>query len=130
MKEKRRSLLVRLAIWTWSWVITAAIATFGPQFIWNNHEGITALAIAVNLINGIAMIIANRRLFDHYDELERKLHLESMGLTLGLTVIVGLAYSMLDQTNLITSDAEIGILIGFMGITYLITLLINRRRFL
>jgi len=76
------------------------------------------------------MILANRKLFNHYDELERKIHLESLALTLGLTVIVGLTYSLLDQTNLIPFDAEIGIIIGFVGLTYMITLLINRKRYL
>ena len=75
------------------------------------------------------MILANRKLFNHYDELERKIHLESLALTLGLTVIVGLSYSLLDQVNLIPFDAEIGILIGFVGLTHMITLLINRKRY-
>ena len=75
------------------------------------------------------MILANRKLFNHYDELERKIHLEAMALTLGLTVISGLTFSLLDQANLIPFDAEIGILVGFVGLTYLITLLINRKRY-
>ena len=75
------------------------------------------------------MILANRKLFNHYDELERKIHLESLALSLGLTVVVGLSYSLLDQTNLISFDAEIGNLVLFVGVTYLITLLINRKRY-
>ena len=130
MKEERKKRTIRLAIWTWTWVATLAVATFGPKFIWENSTLWTTLAICINLINGVLMILANRSLFNHYDELERKIHLESMGLTLGATVIVGLSYSLLDQTNLITSDAEISYLITFMSVTYLITLLINRKRYL
>jgi peptidoglycan/LPS O-acetylase OafA/YrhL len=111
-------------------VATLAIATFGPKFIWDDHTTLTTLAIVTNLVNGVLMIMANRKLFNHYDELERKIHLESLALTLGLTVIVGLTYSLLDQTNLIPNDAEIGILVGFVGLTYLTTLLINRKRYL
>ena len=130
MKEERKKRTIRLAIWTWTWVATLAVATFGPIFIWENSILWTTLAICINLINGVLMILANRSLFNHYDELERKIHLESMGLTLGATVIVGLSYSLLDQTNLITSDAEISYLIMFMSVSYLITLLINRKRYL
>ena len=130
MKEERKKRTFRLAIWTWTWVITLAAATFGPIFIWENSTLWTSLAICINLINGVLMILANRSLYNHYDELERKIHLESMSLTLGATVIVGLSYSLLDQTNLITSDAEISYLIMFMSVTYLITLLINRKRYL
>lgn len=130
MKEERRKHLINLGLWTWSWVATLAIATFGPIFIWEDHKALTTLAIITNLSNGILMILANRKLFNHYDELERKIHLESLALSLGLTIIVGLTYSLLDQTNLIPFDAEIGVLVGFVGVTYMITLLVNRKRYL
>ena len=130
MKEERKKHLLNLGLWTWSWVATLAIATFGPKFIWDDHLALTTLAILTNLVNGVLMILANRKLFNHYDELERKIHLESLALTLGLTVIVGLSYSLLDLTNLIPFDAEIGILVGFVGVTYMTTLLINRKRYL
>lgn len=130
MKEERKKHLINLGLWTWSWVATLAIATFGPKFIWDDHLALTTLAILTNLVNGVLMILANRKLFNHYDELERKIHLESLALTLGLTVIVGLSYSLLDLTNLIPFDAEIGILVGFVGVTYMTALLINRKRYL
>ena len=129
MKEERKKYLLNLGLWTWSWVATLAIATFGPKFIWDDHTVLTTFAILTNLVNGVLMILANRKLFNHYDELERKIHLESLALTLGLTVIVGLTYSLLDQVNLIPFDAEKGILVGFVGLTYMITLLINRKRY-
>ncbi|WP_246062531.1 hypothetical protein [Mesohalobacter halotolerans] len=121
---------IKLAVWTWSWVATLAIATFGPRFIWDDHQLLTVLAILTNLANGVMMIIANRKYFNIMDELQRKIHLESLAITLGLAVVVGLSFSLLDQTNLITFDAEIGFLVGFIGITYLITLFINRSRYL
>jgi len=130
MKAERKKRTIRLAIWTWSWVATLAIATFGPMFIWNEHQGFTIIAIGINLINGILMILANRHLFNHFDELERKIHLESLAFTLGASLVVGLSYSLLDQTNIIKGDAEISFLVGFMGITYMIALLINRKRYL
>jgi len=130
MKEERKKRLIRLAIWTWSWVATLAVATFGPKYIWEENTFWTTLTIGLNLVNGVLMISANRSLFNHYDELERKIHLESMGLTLGLTVVTGLSYSLLDQTNLISSNAEISFLVMFISITYLVTLMINRKRYL
>ena len=129
MKEERKKHLINLGLWTWSWVATLAIATFGPKFIWDDHRALTILAIITNLANGLLMILANRKLFNHYDELERKIHLESLALTLGLTVIVGLTYSLMDQSNIIPFEAEIGILVGFVGLTYMITLLINITRY-
>lgn len=130
MKEERKKRTLQLAFWTWTWVITLAMATFGPKILWAENNLLTALAIGINLANGIGMILANRKLFNHYDELERKIHLESMAFTLGASVVVGLSYSLIDQTNLINADAEIGFLVMFIGITYMMALLINRKRYL
>lgn len=129
MKKTRKRNLRQLAAWTWSWVATMAIATFGPLYIWDDHTLLTVLAVAVNFVNGILMIIANRKLFNNFDELERKIHLESLALTLGLAVVVGLSYSLLDTTNLIAYDAEISNLVLFIGVTYIIFITINTRRY-
>ena len=130
MKEERKKHLKNLGLWTWSLVASMALATFGPKFIWEDQIALTAIAILLNLAIGVLMILANRKVFNHYDELERKLHLESLALTLGLTVIVGLTYSLLDQTNLIPFDAEIANLVLFVGITERVTFFINRKRYL
>lgn len=129
MKLERAKRVKKLAIWTWSWVATMAIATFGPEFIWDNHPFLTTFAILVNLANGVLMILANRDLFNHFDELERKIHLESIAITLGLSMIVGLTFSLLDQKDIIPIDAEISYLVMFMGICYLVAMLINTKRY-
>lgn len=130
MKAERKKRTLQLALWTWSWVATLALATFGHLYLWEENQSLTVFAIIVNLINGGFMVLANVKLFRQYDELEQKIHAEAMGLTLGATIVMGLTYSLLDQTNLIHSDAEIGILVLFISITYLISLLINRKKYL
>ena len=118
-----------LKIWTLAWTLSMAIATFGPQFLWNEESIGTLLAIIVNLILGVRMILANRKFINSGDELQEKIQLESLGLTLGLAVIVGLSYSLLDQMNLISGNAEISVLVLFIGITYLVTMTINNRKY-
>lgn len=128
MKTKKQQVL-NLAGWTWSWVATLALATFGPQFIWDDHQLLSILFVGLNFANGIAMVIANRHFFNSLDELQRKIQLEALGITLGLTVIIGITYSLLDTTNLIGVDAEIGFLVGIIGIVYMVSTLIIRKRY-
>lgn len=128
MKTTRKHIL-NLAGWTWSWVATLAVATFGPIYIWDDHQLLSILFVGVNFANGIAMLIANRNLFNSLDELQRKIQLEALGITLGLAVVIGISYSLLDTTNLIAADAEIGFLVGIIGITYFVSLLIIRKRY-
>src|SRR5690606_25869949 len=129
MKKERKKHLYQLAAWTWSWVATMALASFGPKYIWDDHTVLTVLAVSVNFANGILMLIANRNLFNNFDELERKIHLESLALTLGLAVVVGLTFTLLNHTGLIGFNADISSLVIFIGLTYLAGVVINTRRY-
>jgi len=129
MKTERKKHIYQLALWTWSWVATLAIATFGPKYIWDDHTVLTVLAISVNFANGILMLIANRNLFNNFDELERKIHLESLALTLGFAVVAGITFTILDQLDLIGFNADISSLVMFIGLSYLFCVFINYRRY-
>ena len=129
-KTAKRKNLSRLAIWTMAWTISTALATFGSLFLWEGNKVLTALSVLLNVGIGVGMVLANRQFLEDSDELEKKVQLEAMALTLGLTLIVGIAYSIMDSTNLIPWDAEISFLVVFMGLFYMIALLFNRKRYL
>lgn len=129
MKEQRKKRLKQLAFWAVSWTLTMALATFGPKFLWDYNTIATVIAVLVNLAIGIGMILVNRNVVNNGDELEKKIQLESMGLTLGLAIVVGLFYSLLDTTNLISGDAEISNLVLFIGLTYIISTFYNNKRY-
>ncbi len=129
MKAIVQKRLKQLALWTFSWVLTMALASFGPKFIWDGSHVWSILAILLNLGVGLGMIMANRSLFNDLDELQKKIQLEALGITLGLAVVVGLSYSLLDATNLIPYDAEIAGLVMFIGITYFTATVLNSRRY-
>lgn len=118
-----------LALWTGAWVVSMALATFGPQFLWNDFPALSIGAILLNVILGIGMILANRNYLDRLDELQRKIQLEAMAFSLGLAVVLGLAYSLLDVTNLVYFDAEISHLVILIGLTYFAGTLIGQYRY-
>ncbi len=128
-KSERLRRVRLLALWTFAWTASAAVVIYGDEFLWEGQSNLTLVAVLANLALGVGMILSLRNFLKILDELERKIQLESMGITLGLTLVVGKAYSMLDITNLIPWDAEIGFLIMFMGITYLSAILINTFRY-
>ena len=120
---------IHLAYWTTAWVVTMALATFGPKFLWHSNELLTLLAILINLGLGIGMIVANIQHLKVLDEMMQKIQLEAMGLSLGIGVVCGLSYSLLDTTNLISSDAEISYLVILMSFTYLVGIFTGHRRY-
>ena len=120
---------VRLGYWTGAWVLTMALANFGPIFIWPANKLLTILAILVNIGIGIGMIMANKRHLNGLDEMHQKIQLEAMALSLGVGLVLGLAYSNLDVTNVIESDAEISHLVILMGLTYLAGVFAGLKRY-
>ncbi|MGI9222536.1 MAG: hypothetical protein ACR2QS_16030 [Woeseiaceae bacterium] len=120
---------VRLALWTIAWVLTLAMATFGPLLLWESGTLPSVIAIAVNLAAGVGMIIAYKNHLRGLDELQRKMQLEAMALSLGVGLIAGLGFSTMDIANLISFDAEISHMVMLMSITYAIGLAISRRKY-
>lgn len=120
---------VRLGFWTFGWVATMAIATFGPRFLWNSNEVLTVAAILFNIAIGAGMILANKRHLQGLDEMHQKIQLEAMALSLGVGLIAGLGYSNLDVTNVIAFDAEISHLVILMALTYLAGVIAGTRKY-
>ena len=118
-----------LAIYTALWTISMAVATFGPIFIWEENKTLTFLGVLLNAVFGVFMILANIKHLKSLDELQKKIQLEGMGLALGVGIVGGLSYSLLDTTNLIAQDAEISFLVILIALTYLASILIGHKRY-
>lgn len=118
-----------LAFWTAGWLLTMALASFGPALIWDQHTGITIAAVLLNLAIGVGMVLANKDYIRSLDELQQKIHLEAMSLTLGVALIAGLAWSNLDIGNVISFDAEIAHVVLLMGLTYIVTVWVLTRKY-
>ncbi len=118
-----------LALWTLLWVVSLALATFGPKFLWNENTTWSILAIVINTAFGAGMIWANIKHLNVLDELQKKIQLDAMGIALGVGIVGGLSYSVTDIANVISSDAEIGFLVILISITYMIALLVGKKRY-
>ncbi|MCW3172873.1 hypothetical protein [Shewanella subflava] len=128
-KQRNNLNTKRLAKWTAAWVLSLALATFGDKFIWQQSELITAIAIGINFLIGIVMIMVNKQHLTDLDELQQKIQLNAMALSLGIGLIVGISYSTLDTTGLISSHAEISHLIIVMALTYMIGIIFGNRQY-
>lgn len=128
-ERKVASTTVNLSRWTLAWVLTMALATFGPQFFWMENKWLTLGAIVLNTAMGVGMVLAHIKHIKSLDELQRKIQLEAMGITLGVVLVVGMSYSNLDNSNLIPMDAEISILFIIMGLTFMVTSLLGAKRY-
>ncbi|WP_394130219.1 hypothetical protein [Shewanella maritima] len=118
----------RLARWTFAWVVSLAVAVFGPEFIWQDPS-MTLSAILINFAVGLVMIIANKKHLTGLDELQQRIQLNAMGLSLGIGLVAGISYSTLDTTGIINSHAEISHLVILMSLTYMSGILLGNRKY-
>ena len=118
-----------LAFWTLLWLLSLALATFGPKFLWELDKTWSLLAIILNTAIGAGMIWSNIKPINVLDELQKKIHLDAMGIALGVGIVGGLSYSVLDIANVISNDAEIGFLVMLMSVSYMIALLIGKKHY-
>ena len=128
MHDRLRRNTMKLAGWTAAWVITLAIATFGPAFLWES-TALTSVALLVNVAAGVGMIVANKNHLMVLDELQRKIQLEAMALALGVALVFGLAYSTADVADLIPFDAEIAHVVFAVCAAYAVGIFLGHRRY-
>lgn len=129
LKARTRKTTCNLMYWTFSWLLSAALVTFGPESVWDFNTTLTILALLLNLGIGVGMIVANKQHLKGLDDLQQKIQLEGMALALGVSLVLGLSYEMLEDTDIITFKAQISHLIMLMGVTYIIGITLGNRRY-
>ncbi len=128
-QTKNNANTVKLRNWTIAWVVTMAIATFAPRVIWEFNTALTITAVLINLGVGFKMLVANRDYLRGLDEMQQKILLEAMALALGVGLVVGLNYEMLEDIKLITYQPELSHIVFLMVITYGLAVISGHRKY-
>jgi hypothetical protein len=118
----------RVALWTLAWVATFALASFGPEHLWDSDVASWA-AVAANLAVGIGWIVAHARYLRAIDELQRKIMQDALAVTLGVGWVGGLAYVVADAADLLSDFDDIGVLIALTGVVYMIAFVVGTVRY-
>jgi hypothetical protein len=115
--------------WAAAWVATTAVAAFGPRLIWNFATLPTILGVLINLGVGFGMIVSTNRHIQGLDELGQKIFLDAAAFTLGVGLVCGLSYELLEDIRLISFEPEIGHLIILMGLTFMAGMIAGHRKY-
>ncbi len=121
--------LADLLLWGVAWVATVALARFGPVHLWDSPSVASWAAIAGSVAVGIGLIVAHARYLQKLDELQRKIMLDAMAVTLGAGLVTGCAYAAAEHADLVAREADIGLLLILMGVVYVIATLIGNMRY-
>jgi hypothetical protein len=125
----QRKSTARAKYWSIAWVLSSALAAFGPKLLWDFHTGLTILGVFINLAIGFGMVVANKRYVQGLDEMQRKVFLDAAALSLGVGLVCGLAYELLEDIKLITFQPEISHLVMLMCLTFLTGMIVGHRNY-
>jgi hypothetical protein len=101
----------------------------GPKFLWNKALGFTLLAVGLDVALGVGLILANKKYLEELDELQRKVQLNSLGITVGVGMIAGIPYSVMNSYHVLPFHADVSHLVMLMGLTCVVSNLYGTRRY-
>lgn len=127
--EQQSRNIRQLAMWTGAWVATIAMAAFGPKLVWDFNPVFSIIAVLASLGVGFGMVRVNGNYLQGLDELQRRIFLEAAALTLGVGLVCGLAYELLDEIKLITFNPEISHLVVLMSLTFMGGMISGHRKY-
>jgi hypothetical protein len=113
--------ILQLASWASAWVGTCALMAFGPRFLWNKALVFTLMAVGLNFCVGVGLILAHKKYLASLDELQRKVYLDALGITVGVALIVSIPYSVMDRYQVISFHADTSDLWMLMSLTFLVS---------
>ncbi len=128
-QSRTRTNVIRLFRWNGAWGAASALMAFGPQFLWNKTLVFTLLAVGLDVAVGVGMILANKKYLMELDELQRQVQLNSMGITLGVALVAGVPFSVMDAYHVIPFHANIAYLLILMSLTFAVSNLYGTRRY-
>jgi hypothetical protein len=75
------------------------------------------------------MILANRRHLQGLDEMQRKIFLDAGALTLGVGLVCGLSYELLEDIKLISFEPQISHLVILMCVSFMVGMVAGHRKY-
>ncbi len=118
-----------LFLWSGLWGVTCALITLGPRFLWHKVVVFTLLAIGFNACAGIRLIVVHKKYLVALDELQRRVMLNAMAITLGVGLVAGVPYTVLTTLHMIPLKANMGHQWMIMGATYVVSVAYGNWRY-
>lgn len=122
-------LTVQRALWTLAWIAPLALASSGPSLLWDDQPVASWAAVAINLAAGIGWIVAHARFLQGIDKLQRIIMQDALAITLSVGWVAGFTYAVADAADLISLEADIGVLSALLAVVYMLAIAAGNLRY-
>ena len=117
-----------LAVWTLAWTASLALARFAPELWGDSRPAATWAAVVLNVLVGIAWIVAFTRFLRALDDLQRKIMQDALAVTLGAAWVVGFGYVVAEAAGLV-AGVSVAALPVFMGVVFVVAVAAGKIRY-
>lgn len=125
-RDIRNANLVNL--WALAWAVTLALTSYLSDYGWYSSTIPTMIGFVIHTGIGLGMLFAYKRFLKNLDEMERKIQLDALAGSVGVTVICFSAYSILEKAGYLP-DLKPSYLIVLISLTYMAGIIIGRVRY-
>ncbi len=119
----------KVNLWALAWAGSLLIFHYGSEESWFTSVVLIVIAALTNMAIGVGMVLAYKKLLKELDEMERKIQLDSLALSVGITIISFSGYSILQDVTAIP-ELEPSHMIMLMSVTYIVGIITGRIRYL
>jgi hypothetical protein len=118
-----------LFCWGVTWVAATALMGLGPKFLWNKALVFTLLAVGLEVAVGVGWILATKKYVMELDELQQRVWLNALGITVGVAFAAAPPLSVMDVYHVIPFHANISHVVMLMAVTFVVSFLYGARRY-
>ena len=101
------------------WMVTLLLSSIGSEYAWYNTMLVISIAFIVHTSIGVVMVFSFRKFLSELDDLERKIQLDALALSVGVTIISFSSFSILSKAGII-AELDQSSLIALIAVTYMI----------
>ena len=114
--------------WSAAWILPFLGVNLAITNEWIKNEALETVAVAGVTLLGLGVLFAYRKFLGNADELMRKIQLDALALTVGVGIVFGFSYTLLEGAGIV-ARAEAMTLIMVMIVTYISGVVVGQRRF-
>ena len=118
----------RVNLWGLAWAFSLLVVTYAAKQDWLDSILLISLAFLAHTAIGITMVLTFRHMLKELDEMEKKIQLDALALSVGITIICFSSYSLLAKAEVVPS-LNSAYLVMLMALTYIAGIMIGRVRY-
>jgi len=115
-------------LWIFAWALSLGVISYLSDFQWYEAIWASTIGLVVHVGLGIGMVLAYKRFLSEADELEKKIQLDALALSVGVTIVAFSSYSVLEKIAGLPALTP-AYLIVVLALSYSVGLVAGRRNF-